>query len=125
MKKLILLLTLVAVSFSGDFFKGMENPNGKPFTLSIRASIINLNNSGSIGGSGWEQQECFLFGYGICDDNQNEHNLNLYFKMPISNILTISGGFYKHIYDSGSNQTFHHNSSLSMSCHLPLYKMWE
>ena len=124
MKKLIILLTLVAVSFSGDFFKGMENPNGKPFTLSIRTTIVDYSYIESGEKNSFDAPysvNSFIFGNGIGNDNKNDTRLSIDFSMPIANMLTIDGNIYSNKYALRINQ----HSSLNMTCHLPLYKLWE
>ena len=124
MKKLIILLTLISISFTGDFFKGMENPNGKPFTLSIRTTIVDYsyNESGETNSSDAQYSvNSFIFGNGIGNDNKNDTRLSIDFSMPIANMLTIDGNIYSNKYALRINQ----HSSLNMTCHLPLYKLWE
>ena len=130
MNKLILLLTLVAVSFSGDFFKGMENPNGKPFTLSIRTRIVDYSYMQSGETNSLDAQysvNSFIFGNGIDNDNKNDTRLDIGFTMPIANMLTIDGNIYSNKYTIGINQLLRVNqlSRLYVTCHLPLYKLWE
>ena len=123
MKKLIILLTLISVSFTGDFFKGMENPNGKPFTLSIGTSIIHYSYS-EYGDSQNSATNTTIFTNGIGKHNEGDKRLQIYFSMPISNVLTMSGNYYSTIYSENYTRLTQ-NSSLRLTCHLPLYKLWE
>ena len=125
MKKLIILLTLISVSFTGDFFKGMENPNGKPFTLSIRTRIVDYSYMQSGETNSLDAQysvNSFIFGNGIDNDNKNDTRLDIDFTMPIANMLTIDGNIYSNKYEPAR---IYQHSSLNMTCHLPLYKLWE
>ena len=107
MKKILLLL-LTSSLFSG-VFDGLENPNGKPFTLNLSAQMD------------------MSWGYG-----------NVSFNLPINSWITIKGIYFKDYYETTrvfqlSNGNVYGTDyrgeydvyDLGLEVHLPLYKLWE
>ena len=123
MKNLILFLVLVTLSFPKDWLGGYQNPNGKPFTLTI--------------GMNWERWDRQMNGKTGVDKYANEARIDI--KFPIHSLLTLKlsrfndRGYYR--YTTGTTSDGHpyidlsskNNwiTSLGGELHLPIYKLWE
>ena len=135
MKNLILFLVLVTFSFSKDWLGGHQNPNGKPFTLTIGWYLEQ-------GRSSLMQQ---LFLEPESGDVSIEGRLNV--TLPISSLFTIKLAVFKDRgYESAESIRVDHNQyddeliishynahgedgiwirSIGGELHLPIYKLWE
>ncbi len=122
MKQLILIIALSSILFSIDLDKFInpfgddhQNPNGKPFSLTL-STQLNVTD-----GFGWDAG----------------------FSLPITSWMTVKGVYYWDYYES--NDVFHTNPSdgthgdvghntyrseykifdFGAEFHIPLYKLWE
>ena len=92
MKKLILII-LISFSFSEEWWRGDENPDGKPFRLGITTSIVGFTgysfDNKPLGGEEIEESRLFIFGFGTGDYSESINRV-IRFKMPLSNEFTLS-----------------------------------
>ena len=121
MKKILLLL-LTSSLFSG-VFDGLENPNGKPFLLSIstnlleRATMENFNNHDS------DYTVYQILGRDVTDAEVN--TFHIFWSMPISNYATLSGYILNEERNQEDSNLTSTINQFAITFHLPLYKLWE
>ena len=122
-KRFILLMILLGSVMA-------QNPDGKPFTLSLTTDVFQIQKNTT---DGLTSQAQFFLGQGY-DDKKDDLNFHISWKMPISNYVTLSGyhRLMEHNYtalDLDGNQldkvAKNNFSTLSVTCHIPLYKLWE
>ncbi len=105
----IILISMFSFIMGEDFY----NPDGKPFTLSITTNVWTTYSSPN--------------GYNWIEGNSDVNNLSgwvgghvyLGMKLPVSKVITISYYLKRNLEDSNIRY-----DNLSITAHIPLYKMW-
>tara|TARA_B100000287_G_C20126015_1_gene580294 strand:- start:60 stop:428 length:369 start_codon:yes stop_codon:yes gene_type:complete len=119
-RKILILMALVGYVMAG-------NPDGKPFTLSITTTLIKHNHIDNF----YDNNEGTTNILGFFVNNKKGDTYHtLYFKMPVSEMITISGGGYYASTKPVDGDGFTHDraswmTDIKLTCHIPLYKLWE
>ena len=126
MNKLILIL-LITLSYSADWWRMESNPDGKLYTLRIytrlfsqRISEYDKDYFKNTISHPEDITENRILGYGI-GDAKGHNNLYTSLSMPISNNFTLGYSQSKNNSEMGE----HINRTLNITGYLPLYKLWE
>lgn len=108
----IILISMFSFIMGEDFY----NPDGRPFTLSITTNIFSQHSNPV--GYNWMEGDVY---------SETNHlsgwaggHLTMGIKLPVSNTITLSYYMKRNLEDSDIRY-----DNLSITAHIPLYKMWK